>query len=808
MRSHLNKIVLIVLFVVAMPYRVVAQQIDDLDYLKYKFYDDDEDLLWWLAEDVDSISNVREQITYNGNTNHIYYNLRGVQFSQRGIGYAFERHIVEGLDVDYTTVRLLQRLGIQHSGDALRQNYPLHILPRYRNSERLEAHISGRGYLASLGYKGAYQLSPHGIRLNEDWQLTSYVGINLGDDIYIDGVARDAVDFAISAQRKWINNSIFIAAMLPWSLRSEHQYSTAEAYRLLDNPHYNPAWGMQSGKRRSSRLRELLRPEIVASWQRRLSAWTDMTLTFRCAYEHSGRSSLAWFDAQTPEADNYRKMPSYFSGDEHLDLYNAWHYNDLRYTQIDWDRLYHTNALQSDGHAAFILENRRTNSLLGDTNLRFITHMRGFDLEYGAMFDIDSEHRFKIADDMLGADHILNIDYFIIDDERHATQYRNNLRDDNLVVHEGDRFGYDYRLTSLHTQLFCRARWSSAKMDFEVGTTLGHSLILRRGYYEKELFDKERSYGASRSAQLNPSSIDISWAYAIGNNHINALFELRSETPEVDAIFLQPNYNNRIVESLHHALTLRVEAGYARTTQRLRLNATLFVVHRANESAVVRYYDDIAQEYSDAVIGDIVYTNLGAEVSASCKWTNLLSSQFNVIAGSYRYTRDAHVTTYADSDNKLIAKSTARMRGCRMPYPQLAAYGDIKFQHAGWSARASLQFWGYRYVDASYIRRTERILSYAPSPEERDQLFDQQRLDDALSLGIQLSKNLHLGEHCRLYVSLAIDNLLNSNIIYGGYEQNRIRRISSGYYTSTLPFDNKLRYAYGRTFRLSISFSF
>jgi hypothetical protein len=99
-------------------------------------------------------------------------------------------------------------------------------------------------------------------------------------------------------------------------------------------------------------------------------------------------------------------------------------------------------------------------------------------------------------------------------------------------------------------------------------------------------------------------------------------------------------------------------------------------------------------------------------------------------------------------------------------------------------------------------------LNYAPSAEEREVLKSQQRINDAVSLGINLGKSFRFKNRLWLSLYFSVDNLLNSKMMYGGYEQHRVRRISSGYYSSTEPFANKLSYAYGRVFRLSVSLGF
>ncbi|MBO5716876.1 MAG: hypothetical protein J6R50_01995 [Alistipes sp.] len=811
--------VVLLLVAVFIPLGVWAQQ--EEDYLQYKFYDEDKteaetDMLWWLSDDADSLRFHSTTMAHQRYSS-LGYAMRFVRYAPRGEERAEERYLVNHLDVGYSTGRLLAALGLERAlggvsvtpgvgGESTLYN----IAATSRNvGHRVRGDLSGRNYLGSLGWRGVYAISPRGVELDDDWLLRSYVRLNGGSDLYIEGVGGNAVDVAMSAQREWRNDRLFVAIMLPWSKRSVRQYSVDEAYQLTQNRYYNPAWGMQSGEMRSSRINSSLRPELLAAWSRRLGAWTDLSVTMRGVVERTGRTSLAWYDAQTPMPDNYRYLPSFFErDDEARPVTEAWSYNNLKYTQIDWDDLYHTNSLQSDGHAAYAVESRRSNAMKYNAVVDFTTQLRGFDIEYGVAINLDSRRMFKAVDDLLGADYLLDIDYFIRDDATYGTRYRNNLRGEQLEVREGDHFGYDYRLSRWQLGLFGLARWSIGSMNFEVAATLGHEGSRRRGYFEKELFAGKRSFGPSAVAKFFPSSLSVKWDYMVGCHGFNACVVARGSAPRDEDIFLQPDYNNRLASGLKSEFAFATEVGYSYLRSNLRLAAKLFVVHHSSEQKVVRYYDDFAEEYVDAVIADIERLNLGAELNAWVRWTSYMSSQFSLTAGRFRYSGDAAVEIYADNDNDLVAETTARMRGLRSGYPEVTAYGDVMFQRAGWRAKATIQYWGLRHVTPSFVRRTERVMGYAPSLEELSALEYQERLGDAVTLGLSVGKSFDIGEKLWLNVSLSVDNILNSSIISGGYEQNRVRRTSGGYYTSLRPFAGRVSYAYGRLFRLNVSLGF
>ena len=113
-----------------------------------------------------------------------------------------------------------------------------------------------------------------------------------------------------------------------------------------------------------------------------------------------------------------------------------------------------------------------------------------------------------------------------------------------------------------------------------------------------------------------------------------------------------------------------------------------------------------------------------------------------------------------------------------------------------------------RYVDPSFIRRSERVTSYASSPEELSAISHQERLPDAFSLDLSLGKRFRFSGGSALYLQLSIRNLIGSEIIARGYEQHRIRQQVIQQRTHIKPFVDRLTYAYPRTAYLSIGFSF
>ena len=802
---------------------VMAQEVEEsdaaLDFRDFKFYKEDEedDISLWggiAEEDVES----QKGIYYTPNSR---YALSYASSSYRGFRYSESRSLIGNTRVDYATARALRALGYKTTTEqgfggkttsgALGESTTILSGSESNLYDRhsMRVDLSGRNYLVGANYRGAYAIPKKGILLKEGWTLLSNARIRTGRDLYVDGVYTNALDLGIGASYAGRNDNIDIAIMLPYSERGLRQASTQEAFSLTQDILYNPAWGMQSGQIRNSRVTTSLRPEVVATWQRRVTAVTNMTITANLYHELRNTSALTWFNAPTPAPDNYKYMPSYLASeaDRHT-VEEAWIANDLRYTQIDWEALYHTNAIQQDGHARYAVTSRHANTSHIALNIGFNSRLNGAIIEYGVEARGDSERNFRVMDDLLGATHIIDKDYYLEDDATYSHLTENNLRNPNHIVTEGERYSYDYALTRISAKLYATAQWQMWGADFGLAANIATEQTFREGYFEKELFAGNASYGRSKGITLTPAMLAASCHYNIGKHDIAIDLMLRGESPRPDDLFLQPEYNNHRVESPTLATAIASEIGYGYTTQRVRLQAKLYIAATACEMDVVRYYDDLSGEYVDAVVSGIGRLHFGIEATADVKWSQYFRSHFALLLSQYLHHCDPTVTTYSDNDNSMITTSISKMKGHHAGAPAAMLYGDIVFRHKGWMARASAQYWGLNYASPSYIRRTVRVVSYAASEEEAEALKHQQRLPDAATLDITLSKRIKFNENLSLSIEIAARNIVGSSVVYSAYEENRISRHKVGTRTDISPFANRMMYAYPRLFTLSASLWF
>jgi len=334
--------------------------------------------------------------------------------------------------------------------------------------------------------------------------------------------------------------------------------------------------------------------------------------------------------------------------------------------------------------------------------------------------------------------------------------------------------------------------------------------VWRRGYYEKELFAGRASYGRSDKMTFTPYRAKFVWSYSPAPRHALSLdLAVEGYVPDAADLFLQTQYNNRTIDRPHLGTVCGAEVVYRFHSPALDLEAAAYILRSWRESRVVHAYDDLSGVYSDIVVGNIGRLNAGLEAAATVHYSRRLSSTFALSAGSYRFAADPTVKIYSDTDNSVVSLSRSYMGDCHAGAPELAAYADIGWRSAnGWSLCLSAQYAGLRYVEPSPLRRTERVVTYADSDEQRAAFACQRRLGDALTFDAMIAKSFRIGRS-QLRLMLSVRNLLSSrNIVYGGYEQNRVRRYTVGDASLCRPFDDMLTYAYPRTGYFSASWSF
>lgn len=744
------------------------------------------------------------------------FRLSFVRYRRRGLAWDTERNTLHGIELDYDALSALRNLGAEELrtgglhmsatvGDAVNGSREMR-LPEEESApwHRASVTFTGRNYLFGAKIAAGRQLG-HG------WSGAAALHYRTGRDLRAEGVFNDGLSIGVrTAKRFGEEHSLTLLLVAAPSMRGLRSPSTEEAFTLTGDPLYNPAWGFQDGKVRNSHVRRQFEPFAAAIYRRRLSGATRLEATLGLRYGWQSYSSLGWYNARTPLPDNYRYLPSY-TGDRATK--EAWRRNETRYTQIDWDGLIARNRL-ADGEAVYALEERMTRTARMQLELRLTTEVDSrLTLRYGLSADIDNRRNYKRMRDLLGARYLTDIDQYLVDDDTYSNLLQNDLRHPDRRIGEGDRFGYDYALQAQRIRAHIDAEYRTDRLTARLHASLGYDLHFRQGYYEKELFAGSGSYGRSRECSFTPYLLKgaAGWAFS-PRSYLELVLATGARSPQSEALFLQPQYNNRLVDNPSTEQFHAIELNYRRTGRYLSLQASLYAVAMFDGLKTRRYYDDLAATYCDLVVSGIGTLSAGAEAALEWRMSRRWSLSLAAAAARYKYIRNPRVTLYSDVDNRLVDDhAESHMGGC-VPggAPQLSGCLQVRyFGPRGWGFRLSGSYIGARYVEPSEVRRTERVARQGALSEELYERFTtQERLGDVCSLDASLFKSFYF-TRSRLSISLMLNNLLGGrNAVYSAYESLRVRRSYSGDTEVFTPFDTRLLHIYPRTFYLTVSYKF
>ena len=797
-----------------------AQEFDLYDFRYYKRFDTAEEL---LAPEADSTAIAKFALDRRFSTRALDYNFSAIRFARRGVPQYERKTLLNDLEVPFiggSTIRTLQ-LGETRSADETRLQ--IDTLKECRTSAGFA--FSSRNMPYSISLSTAQ-------KLGKDWSLAANLTARTGRDLHIDGLFGNSLEFNAIATKSWSDTQTLSTALFAKpSMRSTRLASTSEAFQLTGNNLYNPAWGYQDGKVRSSRIRREFLPTAFVGYENKLSDRTTLNLAATLTAGIEKYSSLDWFNAQTPAPDNYRYMPSYFDDEEDIfhAVESAWIGNDTRYTQIDFDNLIATNRLNGK-EATYALSERVRRTVHAAIRGGATTKLGKGNISYGFEVTTANYRNYKQMRDLLGSQYIVDLDYFLLDDDTFGNSLQNNLATPNRRIEEGDRFGYDYAIRRHDISAFATYRYSTEKLELDIAAKVGYCDISRRGFYRKELF-ADNSFGVSQHIKFSPYSLRIKASYLVAENHfVEGNLVTETKPCEEESLFLQSQYNNRTIESPAMRYNHRVDVRYLFQKPNISVSTTLFLVANLNDTDVRHIYDDLSGEYSDVVTRGINKLCYGLEVEAEYRFADHFRATAAATLGRYKYVTDSYVSIYTDTVNTLVANQVeSHVKGLSLGNaPQVAITAGLSYYNKGWYAAINANYAGLRYIEPSATMRTDRILAMAVSPEQLEALTTQERLRDAFTIDLSLSKSLYLSRvskkiyntaaaprfedkypRSRLIFRLGVRNLLgSSNIVYNAYESSRLQRykLANEYIYNRQA--SRYMYAYPRTFYASATFAF
>ena len=740
-----------------------------------------------------------------------------VSYSQRGADDGEERWYIDDVELprllggrrDYIFLSNLSRVAVSRDyfGRVLqKQRYTLSPLARSQETS-VRVGYGERRYRTTLRL-----ISAGGVG---EWRYSLTLDGRTGRDGNIDGYFGNSLGGLLSFGRSFSavgGGELTISLLGSTGEQSSRGWSSEEVFSLTGNKLYNPYWGVFDGRQRSSRMQRSTTPTLFATY--RWSGWdVNWRLSALAMGGERSRSGLQWINAMNPTPDYYTYLPSYQHNPTDIAAAEElWHSGNAKYTQIGWEEFWFQNMLSPDGSAVYLVERavERPRAFVvgvdGEKvlNTRVSVNLRG-------ELRSESSRYFKQVEDLLGASWTDNRDGFLIDDTAYGNRTENDLRNPNRKVREGDTYGYNYSLHSRSAKVHGGLFYAYRRLSASVSGELSFGSMWRDGHYEKATF-AGRSFGESARTGYTAWSFTGEADYSLSpQSTLRLSLNYAGEPIGAEGLFYDARYSNDLISDGALGRRFGLAADYSWRSSAVRFDLAAYYNTLTESQSVTHYYDDLSSLYLDMVMRDIRSRRMGVEAALSLTISSRLDFTVAGAVGNYSYMNNPLAELRRNVDGEpLLAEERILLKGYKpTSSPQYSIATSLSYS-LPWSLRANLEwYWaGGRYMELSPLRRSERAIAAAATPEARRAMIEQRSLGAGSQLNLFLYMPFEIGD-VPLSATLSINNLLNnSNTLYGGYEPSRLHKQGTALATTVTPHAEKVLYVSPRTLSATLTYKF
>lgn len=805
------------------PVEITAGMINRLGELKLVnsdlntiYYEDQQDMYFDQAALDDEESSAQSISALTGASDDIYYNASNydfntMRFRYRGYNSEYQQTYVNGLQFNdlargrfnYSSLGGMNRAfrNKQTSIGLAAASYGFGDIGGATNINTIASDYAA-GFNGSVAYTNSnYMLRAmlmYSTGLNKHgWAFTFSAIARYAPEGVVPGTFYNSYGLFASIE-KVINrkNSLNLTLYGAPTQRATSSATYLEAYELADNNLYNPNWGWQEGKKRSSKIVNSFDPTIVLNWLWKGNKNTTLNTAAAVRWTHYSTSALNWYNAADPRPDYYRYLPSYFADDpEAFNLYTDLWKNDESVRQIDWDGLYQANYLNSmaggtgenasrRGGSTYILENRHSNQfnfIFGSTlNSRLNDFMT---LQGGVTFNYTRAMYYKTVRDLLGGDYWTDIDQFSERDfPDNPAMLENDLDNPSRKVVDGDRFGYDYDINAIRVSAWLQNVINLPHWDINYGLTMAYTQFQRDGHMRNGRAP-ENSLGKGETHRFDTGGFKAGATYKLnGRNYFTVHAGYETRAPLFEYSYISPRIKDTAITGLAPERILSADATYTWNYRRFRGAVTGFITEMYNQTERTSFYDDQYSTFMNYVLSGVHKTFRGVEIGMAYKITPAITVSAAGTFARYQYkNRPMGTRSYENG----MMPDTTQIVYLKNFYvggtPQTAFNVGIDWAAPKqWFFNINASWMGNSYVSLSPIRH-EALPNLWQKYPDRDELeakmhelADQDKLNDAFVLNLSVGKLIYINRKVALNINVNIDNVLNNrNIMTYGYQQGR-----------------------------------
>ena len=610
------------------------------------------------------------------------------------------------------------------------------------------------------------------------------------------------------------NHSLTFTAFGGPTQRATGLATYQEAYDLAGSNLYNPTWGWQDGKKRSSRITETFDPTMMLNWLYKKGNTTVNTAAAARLVNYN-RTALQYYKANDPNPTYYRYLPSYYENDpEQFELYTkGWLDGSLR--QIRWDDLYQVNYLNNIQNenlpdadkkgSSYIMENRVSNQF----NALFSSYVNtrltdALTLQAGVSFNYTKGSNYKTIRDLMGGEFWLDVDPF---SDRNISiapeQLQNDLDNPNRRVGKGDKFGYNYDIYALQAEAWIQNVINLPHWDINYGLKMSYTQYQRDGHMRNGRAPGN-SLGKSAMQRFDNAGVKVGATYKLdGRNYFTAHLDYGTRAPLFDNVYIAPRVKNTTVVNPANERDFSADLSYTWNYRRFRGSITGYYTEMDNAIERNGFYDESYQTYANYVLTDVKRVYKGIELGMAYKITPSLTATFAGTVSRFQYKNNPLGTRSFENGMHPDTTQTVYLKNYYLgSVPQTQANLGLDWAAPGnWFFNVNGTFQGDAYVNLApaYHEALPTLWEEFGNSEEElkakiEELSAQDKIKNAFTLNLSIGKLIYINRKVSLNINVNINNILNNrDVVTYAYQQGRLS--TKNFDRSAYP--NRLSYAQG-----------
>lgn len=694
--------------------------------------------------------------------------------------------------------------------------------------------LSNRNYTHRLMFTHSTGLSKNG------WAFTVSGSRRYANEGYVAGTYYDGWSWFAAIDKKIGQKQLLsLVAFASPTENGRQAGATQEMMALAGSHYYNPSWGYQDGKKRNANVAKTNQPVFLLTHDYRISNKTGLVTSVSYTTGERSVSGIDWYNAPDPRPDYYRYLPSYYAETNPAlsqQVQTLLSSNEAA-RQINWDNLYNINRdntasiANANGIEGNTVTGNRSYYVLGERvtkinrfmanatlNSRLNDHI---DLTAGISYQTTHNNYFQRVEDLLGGDFWVDLNQFAQRDfPNNNNAYQNDLNHPNRIVHEGDKYGYNYNININRPEAWAQLVFKFGKVDFFVSGNASQTKFWRVGNVRNGLFP-DNSYGKSETNTFSNYGVKGGVTYKIdGRNYLYVNGAALTRAPYYDNAYISPRTRDFRQQNLQSEAIQTVEGGYVLNAPKLKVRLSGFYTSMQHGFNVMTFYHDEYQNFVNYALSNIDRVYFGGEFGVEAKVARNLTVNAAAAVGRYYYNSRQHAVITVDNTAELLSENTIYSQNYRIPgTPQEAyslglTYRSPKF----WFVSLTGNYFDQMWLDFNPLRRTYSATDGVidPNSDKGHAILDQVRLDGQYTVDFfggysWKIPHTYIGKNKRpvfLAINGGINNLLNNkDIVTGGYEQLRYD-FSNSIEQNLSRFPPKYYYAYGLNYFVSVQLRF